>query len=151
MYAVLHASNWHNNNHRYISKYSEGIFFPKNTIRRFSPTSNWRHNCNYEQSPEDTYSFVLWWCKKNAINKIAHIFQRITSQPHIQILPLPPMLPQSQNENLQPPEITSTPAPDPRVKPVSQPPRVKIQVSAPTPPPIYQPYKSPSLDSIQFI
>ena len=88
---------------------------------------------------------------KNSINQIAQILQRSISQPRIQILLLPPMLPQSQNENLQPPEITSIPAPDPRVEPVSQPPRVQIQDSSPIPPPIDQPYTSPSLYPIPLI
>ena len=83
---------------------------------------------------------------KNSINQIAHILQRITSQPRLQILPLPPMLPQSQNENLQHQKIISTPAPATRLEPVSQPPRVQTQYSAPTPPPIDQPSTSPSLD-----
>ena len=86
---------------------------------------------------------------KNEINQIAHIFQRSTAQLRIQILPLPPMLPQSQNENLQPPEITSIPPPDPRVEPVSKSPRVKTQESAPTPPPRDQSYTSPSLDHVR--
>ena len=80
---------------------------------------------------------------KNAINHIAHIFQRSTAHPHIQILPLPPILPQSQNENFQPPEITIIPAPSPRVEPVSQPLRVKTQQSEPTPPPREHHYTSP--------
>ena len=69
---------------------------------------------------------------KYAIHKIAYILQRITYQPHIQILLLPPMLPQSQNENLQPPKITIIPAPYPRVELVLQPPRVQAQDSEPT-------------------
>ena len=63
--------------------------------------------------------------RKNGINQISHIFQRSTAQTRIKFLPLPSILPQSQNENLQPPEITSIPAPDPRVEQISQPPRVK--------------------------
>ena len=57
------------------------------------------------------------------------------------------MLPQSQNENLQPPKIISMTEPDPRVEPVFQPLRVQTQESATTPPPRYQPYTSPSLDT----
>ena len=56
---------------------------------------------------------------KNAINQIDHIFHRSTSQPRLQILPLPPMLPQPQSENLQLQNIPSIPVPYLRVEPVS--------------------------------
>ena len=72
---------------------------------------------------------------KNSINHIAHSLQRSAAHPCIQMLPLPLMIPQSHNENIQPPEITSIPAPHPRVELVSQPTRVQTQASAPTPPP----------------
>ena len=65
--------------------------------------------------------------------------------------PLPPILQQSQNENLQPPEITSIPAPDPRLEPVLQPLRLQIQESAPKPPPREQPSTYPSLNLISLI
>ena len=52
---------------------------------------------------------------KNMINHIAHILQRSTAQPRLQILPFPPMLPQSQYKNLLPTKITSTPTPALRV------------------------------------
>ena len=64
---------------------------------------------------------------KKAINQIAHILQRNSDQPCLQILPLPQMLPQSHNENHQPPEITSIPAPALRVEPILQPTRVQTQ------------------------
>ena len=64
---------------------------------------------------------------KNAINQIDHILQRITSQACLQNLPLHPMLPQSQNENIQHQQIISTSAPAPRVK---------TQELEPIPPPI---------------
>ena len=82
---------------------------------------------------------------KNEINQITHIFQRSTAQHRINILPLPLMLPQSQNENLQPPKITSIPTLSPRVEPVMHSPRFQTQESAPTPPPREQPSTSPSL------
>ena len=85
---------------------------------------------------------------QNAINQISHNQQISTDQPRIQNLPLPPMLPQNQNENLQPPKITSITAPFPRVKPVLLPPRVQTQKSAPTRPPRQQPSKSPRFVSI---
>ena len=53
------------------------------------------------------------------------------------------MLPQSQNKNIEHQNIISTPAPAPRVEPVSQPLRVQTQQSAPTPPTKYQPSTSP--------
>ena len=52
---------------------------------------------------------------KHLINNIDHILQKITAKPHINISLLPPMLPESQNENLQPAEITIIPAPALRV------------------------------------
>ena len=76
---------------------------------------------------------------ENAINKIVHIFQRSTYQPRSQILPLPPMLPQTQSENLQLQNIPSIPVPAPRVEPVSQPPRVQTNQSETKPPPRVQP------------
>ena len=79
-------------------------------------------------------------------NQIAHIFHRSISQPRLQILPLPPLLPQTQNEIFQDQNIPSIPVAAPRVEPVSQTPRVKLLQPEPTPPPIVQPYTSPSLD-----
>ena len=123
---MLNSRNWYSHNYRRITIYSQGICFPKNNHRRLSLTSNWRQNFNYERPPEDTPFLVLWRCKnKKEINQIARILQRSTSQPRLQILPLPPMLPQSQNENIQHQKIISTPAPDLRVEPVFQPPGVK--------------------------
>ena len=52
---------------------------------------------------------------KNASNHIAHIFHRSTAQPRLQILPFPPIIPQSQNKNILLPKIISPPAPSPRV------------------------------------
>ena len=52
---------------------------------------------------------------KNAINNIAQILQRSTSQPHLQNLPVPPLLTQTQSENLQLQNIPSIPVPSPRV------------------------------------
>ena len=83
---------------------------------------------------------------KNAINQIPHILQRIISQPHLQILPLPPMLPQTQSGNLQLQNIPSIPVPDPRVEPVFQPMRVQMYQLATTPPTMAHPSTSPSLD-----
>ena len=39
---------------------------------------------------------------KNVTNQISHILQRSIAQPCLKILPLPPMLPQSQNKSLLP-------------------------------------------------
>ena len=78
--------------------------------------------------------------------KIAHILHRTSSQPRLQILPLPPMLPQNQSENLQLQNISIIPVPSPRVEPFSQPTRVQTLQLPPTPPPILQPSTSPSLD-----
>ena len=88
------------------------------------------------KDPSKTLPFLSYGgATKNAINQIFHIWQRSTSQTRLQIFPLPPMLPKSQNENIQHQKIIITPAPAPRVEPVSQRPRVQTQDSAPTPPP----------------
>ena len=99
------------------------------------------------KDPTKTLPFLSYGYEtKNAINHIPHIMQRSISHPHLKILPLPPMLPQSQNENIQHQKIISTPAPAPRVEPFSQPPRVQTQDPAPTPPPREQPSTPPRLD-----
>ena len=90
------------------------------------------------KDPPKTLPFFSYGnATKNAINCIAHILKRSAARPGIQMSLLPQMLPQSQNENLQPPEITSIPVPSSRVELVSQPLRVQAQDSAPTPPPRY--------------
>ena len=101
------------------------------------------------KNPPKTLTFWSYGdATKNAINQIAHILQRITDQPRIKNLLLPPMLQQSQNYFFQQPEITSIPEPTLTVEPVFQPPRVKTQESSPTPPPIYQTSISSILDPI---
>ena len=77
---------------------------------------------------------------KNAINKIAHILHKSTSQPRLQILPLPPLLPQTQNVNLQLQNIPRIPVPYTSVEAFSQPIMVKILQSAPTTPTRLQPF-----------
>ena len=72
---------------------------------------------------------------KIAINHISYILQRSTSHPRLQLLPLPPILPQTQSENIQLKNILSIPVPAPRLELVLQPPRVQSHWSAPTPPP----------------
>ena len=141
MYAVLHAQNWHSKNHRYPPIYPKGICFSKNNHRRLFTVGHWIHNCNYEVTPEDYGNTT-----KNTINQIYHIFHRSTSQPHLQILPLPLLLQQTQSENLQLRNIPSITVPYPRVEPVSKPLRVQTLHSAPTQLPRLQPSKSPSLD-----
>ena len=91
---------------------------------------------------------LLWYgdATKNVINQISHILHRSTPQPCLQILPLPPLLPQTQNVNFQDQTIPSISVASPRVGPVSQPLRVKLNQLLPTPPPIIQLYTSPSLD-----
>ena len=82
---------------------------------------------------------------KNAISHVFHILQRIKAQPCIQMLPLPPMLPKSQNENFQPPETTSIPEPAPGVEPVLQHPNMQTKKSLPTTSTIKQSSTSPIL------
>ena len=78
--------------------------------------------------------------KKNAINQIAHILQRSTSQPRLKNLPLSPLLTHTQNENLQLKNIPFIPVPAPRVQ---------LLQSSPTKPPRLQPYTSTLLDPDQ--
>ena len=80
---------------------------------------------------------------KNVINHISHTLQQSTDQPRLQILPLSPMLPQSQNQNLLPPKIANTPAPDMRLEPVVQPLRLQTFMKSSTSPPRVKPSKSP--------
>ena len=84
--------------------------------------------------------------QKNAINNIDRIFNRSTSQPRLKILPLSPLLPQTQNENFQDYNIPSIPLAAPKVEPVLQPLMVKLIDPAPTPPPRLQPSTSSILD-----
>ena len=99
------------------------------------------------KDPPKTLTFLSYGdATKNAINQISHILHRSTPQPHLQILPLPPLLPQTQSENIQLQNIPNIPVPAPRVEPFSQPTRVQILQSEPTPPPRLQPYTPPRLD-----
>ena len=79
---------------------------------------------------------------RNAINKIYHTLHRITHQPRLQILPLLPLLPQTQSENIQLQNILRIPVPYLRVEPL----RVKNNQSTPTSPPREQPFTHPRLD-----
>ena len=68
------------------------------------------------KGPPKTIPFLSYVnATKQLINQIAHILQRSTDQPCLRIIIFPPMLPQIQNKNILPPEITSQPAPAPRV------------------------------------
>ena len=88
---------------------------------------------------------------KNPTNQIAQISQRSKAQPHLQNLPLPPMLPQSQNQNILPLKITNTPSPAPKAEPVVQPTRLQKLTTTLTSPmsekpptsPISDPYSNP--------
>ena len=78
------------------------------------------------KEPPNTLPFLSYGdATKNVINQISHILQKSISQPRLQILPLPPLLPQTQIGNIQLQNITSIPVPTLRVGPVSKPPRVK--------------------------
>ena len=126
--------NWYSNNHRYPPIYPEGIFFPKNNHRRLFTAENWIHNCKNYGLPEDTSFLVLWWCnKKWDQSDFPHLAKKHISA-MLTKFTLPPMLPQTQSENIQLQNIPSIPVPDPRVEPVFQPPRVKMHQSAPTRP-----------------
>ena len=99
------------------------------------------------KDPQKTLPFLSYGdATKNAINYISHILQRSTTQPRSQILPLPPMLPQTQSENLQLKNIPRITVPALRVEPVSQPPRVQTHQSTPTPPQRVQQATSHRLD-----
>ena len=83
---------------------------------------------------------------KKAINFIDQILHRSTSQPRLQILPLPPMLPQNQSENIQLQNNPRIPVLALRVEPVSQPPRVQTHQSSPIPTLREKPFTPPRLD-----
>ena len=95
-------------------------------------------------SPKTLLLFSYWYATKDVINKISHILQQSTYHPRLQILPLPPILPQSQNQNILSPKITSTSAPYPSLEPVVQTLRVKTLTSATTAPPRVNPSTSPT-------
>ena len=83
--------------------------------------------------PPKTPNFLSYGdATKNVINKISHNLQISTAQCSLQILPLPPMLPQIQNKNIFPPIISSQPVLDLRVEPAMQPLRIQTLASAPT-------------------
>ena len=84
--------------------------------------------------------------QKNAINQIDHIFHRSISQPRLKNLPLPPLLPQNQSENLQLKNIPSIPVPALRLELVFKTLRLQIIQSSHTLPPRLQPSTSSSLD-----
>ena len=128
---------------QYIPK---AFAFPKSTTENYLQQSNGDIISIMKDTPQDTSFLVLWWCNKNAINNITHILHISTSQPRLQTLPLPPLLPQTQSENLQLQNIPSILVPALGVEPVSQPPRVKNIQSEPTPPTRLQPFTSSSLD-----
>ena len=86
---------------------------------------------------------------RNLINNIAHILHISTTQPHLQVLPLTPILPQTQSKNIQLQNILSIPVPALRVEPVLQPPGIQTFQSAPIPTPRLKPSTSPSLDPHQ--
>ena len=86
--------------------------------------------------PLKTLPFFSYGDAKIMINHIAHILQRSTSQTRLQILPLPPMLPQTKSENLQLQNIPSILVPAPRVEPFYQYLRVKTHQLATKLPPI---------------
>ena len=85
------------------------------------------------KDPTKTINFLSYGdATKNVMNQIAHILQRSTDQHSLKILPLPPMLPHTQNQNIPPQKIASTPASSLRVEPFVQPPRVQEIPSSPT-------------------
>ena len=99
------------------------------------------------KNPPKTHPILLYGYATNiVINHISYILRMITSQPGLQILPLQPLLPKTQSENIQLQNIPSIPVLDPRLEPVSQPPRVQLLQTAPTPPSSMKPSTSPSLD-----
>ena len=99
------------------------------------------------KDPPKTLPFFYYgYATKNVINQIAQILHRSTSQPCLQILTLPPLLPQTQSENIQLQNTPIIPVPSPGVEPVSQPTRMQTLQSPPTPHIIMQTSTSPSLN-----
>ena len=82
----------------------------------------------------------------NDINQISHILHQSTVKPVLQILPLPPMLLQNQNQNIFLPRITNKSAPSPRVELIVQPLRMKTLTTAPKLTPRLKPSISPISD-----
>ena len=133
MHAVLHACNWYCKFYWHVTIYTEGICFPEDSWGILSPAGNWIHNYNNVIPLEYTsFLFLRGWNKK-CDQPDCHILKRSTAPPRLQILPLPPILPQSHDKNLLPKKITSKTAPSPRVEPVVQHLSVQIISSPPHP------------------
>ena len=99
------------------------------------------------QDPPKTLTLLSYGdAKKYAIYQIAHILQKSTAQPCLEILPLPLMLPQIQTQDPSPPIITHPPEPYTRVGLVVKHPRVKTLATEPTSTPRLKPSIYPSLD-----
>ena len=99
------------------------------------------------KEPLQTLPFLYYGdATKIAINHIAHILHRSTYQPRLKDLPLPPLLPQTQSENIQLQNIPRIPVLIPGVRLVLQPLIVQRIQSEPTSPPRMQPPTSPILD-----
>ena len=124
----------------------KGISFQKTTTEDYLHKAIEDIISIMKDSPKTLPFLSYGGATKNLINQISHIFQKITFQPRLQILPLPLMLPQTQSENIQHQNIPSIPVPAPRVKPISQPLRVQTDQSAHTPPSRDQPSTPPRLD-----
>ena len=121
--------------------------FPKTTTEDY-PHQEIRKIFLILKYPPKQFPFLSYVnATKNTINQIAHILQKIIAQPRLQILPLTPMLSQSQNKNPLPPKITSTTEPAPRLELFDQPLKVKRLEPASATHPRVQPSTTPSLDS----
>ena len=128
---------------QYIPK---AFSFPKTTTEDYLQQEIGDIIAIMKDTPKTLPLFSYGDARKNAINQISHILQRNTSHPRLQVLPSPPMLPQTQSENPHFQNIPSIPVPAPRVEPVLQPPMVQTHQSEPTPPPREKPSTSPILD-----
>ena len=99
------------------------------------------------QDPPKTLPLLYCiYVTKDAISQVAHILQESTALSCLQILPFPPMLPQSQTQDPSPVIVTHQSAPAPRLEPFVQPPKVKTHMTAPTSPLRVQHTTSPSSD-----
>ena len=134
MYAVLHARNWHSKDHKYPPIYLKGICSPKITTEDYLQQAIGDIILIMKEPLKTLPLFSYSDATTNTINHISHILHKITSQPRLQILPLPPLLTHTHSENLQLQNIPSIPVPAPMVEPVLQPPRMQALMSSPTSP-----------------
>ena len=92
MYAVLHACNWRSKNHRNPQYTPKAFAFPNAAIEDYLQQAIGDIIVIMKEPPKRLHFLYYGEATENVINRIAHILHRSTSQPRLQIVPLPPLL-----------------------------------------------------------